>query len=61
MGGTAVTFAHSFGGCNSVLWCALSKTMPCYVVTSSVSNFQDVPDTLPTSSSSNVQDVPDTL
>ena len=53
-GGTVVTFSHCFflgglggwGGCNSVLWSALSITISCYVVTSSVSNLQDVPDTL---------------
>ena len=39
-------FCTFFGGCNRVLWIALSKTMPCYVVTSSVSKLQDVPDTL---------------
>ena len=52
-GGTVVTFAHcvsvffwGVGGCNSVLLPAFSATRSCYVVTSSSSNCQDVPDTL---------------
>ena len=35
-----------FGGCKSVLWSAFSITISWYVVTSSSSNLQDVPDTL---------------
>ena len=41
-----VFFGGGLGGCNSVLWSALSIAISCYFVTSSVSNLQDVPDTL---------------